>query len=212
MSPGVKNRIRFKNDQSLVYVAKLVVLFSATHQCFKKRSEWYLDVCDVTGSHPSSPRGDVKWTCGRELVLHAGIEITWFLAGGPGSSQFSDSLSHLLHVGRHWLPVASSFLWLFFFFEKVKVVKFSYMWTINNFSFCREEMGEVLKSSTFSSGPNDKMKWLVFDMSASLFWRGSGHQSSLIASSSVSSQVSACQSEGARRREQRLPVPVFATR
>lgn len=42
---------------------------------------------------------------------------------------------------------------------QVKVVKFSYMWTINNFSFCREEMGEVLKSSTFSSGPNDKMKW-----------------------------------------------------
>lgn len=40
-------------------------------------------------------------------------------------------------------------------------MKFSYMWTINNFSFCREEMGEVLKSSTFSSGPNDKMKWLV---------------------------------------------------
>ena len=27
---------------------------------------------------------------------------------------------------------------------QVKVVKFSYMWTINNFSFCREEMGEVL--------------------------------------------------------------------
>uniref|UniRef100_A0A4W4ETJ2 SPOPL protein n=1 Tax=Electrophorus electricus TaxID=8005 RepID=A0A4W4ETJ2_ELEEL len=40
-------------------------------------------------------------------------------------------------------------------------VKFSYMWTINNFSFCREEMGEVLKSSTFSSGPNDKMKWCL---------------------------------------------------
>lgn len=40
-------------------------------------------------------------------------------------------------------------------------MKFSYMWTINNFSFCREEMGEVLKSSTFSSGPNDKMKWWV---------------------------------------------------
>uniref|UniRef100_A0AAZ1X418 MATH domain-containing protein n=1 Tax=Oreochromis aureus TaxID=47969 RepID=A0AAZ1X418_OREAU len=42
-----------------------------------------------------------------------------------------------------------------------RVVKFSYMWTINNFSFCREEMGEVLKSSTFSSGPNDKMKWCL---------------------------------------------------
>lgn len=49
-------------------------------------------------------------------------------------------------------------LWVGSYFQ-VKVVKFSYMWTINNFSFCREEMGEVLKSSTFSSGPNDKMKW-----------------------------------------------------
>lgn len=35
------------------------------------------------------------------------------------------------------------------------------MWTINNFSFCREEMGEVLKSSTFSAGANDKLKWQV---------------------------------------------------
>ena len=46
--------------------------------------------------------------------------------------------------------------------QQVKVVKFSYMWTINNFSFCREEMGEVLKSSTFSAGANDKLKWWVF--------------------------------------------------
>lgn len=44
---------------------------------------------------------------------------------------------------------------------QVKVVKFSYMWTINNFSFCREEMGEVLKSSTFSAGANDKLKWYI---------------------------------------------------
>jgi len=42
---------------------------------------------------------------------------------------------------------------------QVKVVKFSYMWTISNFSFCREEMGEVLKSSSFSAGANDKLKW-----------------------------------------------------
>jgi len=46
-----------------------------------------------------------------------------------------------------------------FVFVQIKVVKFSYMWTINNFSFCREEMGEVIKSSTFSSGANDKLKW-----------------------------------------------------
>ncbi|RXN11564.1 speckle-type POZ -like protein [Labeo rohita] len=50
-------------------------------------------------------------------------------------------------------PVAESWC-----YTQVKVVKFSYMWTINNFSFCREEMGEVVRSSTFSSGPNDKMK------------------------------------------------------
>ena len=42
-----------------------------------------------------------------------------------------------------------------------KVVKFNYMWTISNFSFCREEMGEVLKSSTFSAGASDKLKWCL---------------------------------------------------
>ena len=51
-------------------------------------------------------------------------------------------------------PVAESWC-----YTQVKVIKFSYMWTINNFSFCREEMGEVLKSSTFSAGANDKLKW-----------------------------------------------------
>jgi hypothetical protein len=43
----------------------------------------------------------------------------------------------------------------------IKVIKFSYVWTINNFSFCREEVGETLKSSTFSAGSNDKLKWLI---------------------------------------------------
>ena len=46
-------------------------------------------------------------------------------------------------------------------YTQIKVIKFSYMWTINNFSFCREEMGETLKSSTFSAGANDKMKWYL---------------------------------------------------
>ncbi|XP_062977550.1 speckle-type POZ protein-like [Elgaria multicarinata webbii] len=50
-------------------------------------------------------------------------------------------------------PVAESL-----FYTQIKVVKFSYMWTINNFSFCLEEMDEVIKSSTFSSGANDKLK------------------------------------------------------
>lgn len=46
-------------------------------------------------------------------------------------------------------------------YTQVKVVKFNYMWTISNFSFCREEMGEVVKSSTFSAGQNDKLKWCL---------------------------------------------------
>ncbi|KAL3184812.1 hypothetical protein MRX96_030709 [Rhipicephalus microplus] len=33
---------------------------------------------------------------------------------------------------------------------EVKVVKFSYMWTINDYSFCREQFGEELTSSAFS--------------------------------------------------------------
>lgn len=63
--------------------ALMVVLCSPPlHQCFQKRSEWYHGVCDVTGSHPPSPWGDVKWTCGRELVLHAGTDVT-----GPRSGR-----------------------------------------------------------------------------------------------------------------------------
>jgi len=70
------------------------------------------------------------------------------------SSSFSqNSSSHRDSAGT---PVAENWC-----YTQVKVVKFSYMWTINNFSFCREEMGEVLKSSTFSSGANDKMKWCL---------------------------------------------------
>ncbi|CAF0912986.1 unnamed protein product [Adineta steineri] len=43
----------------------------------------------------------------------------------------------------------------------VKVIKFSFNWSINNFSFCREEMGEALKSSSFSANTNDKLKWCL---------------------------------------------------
>ena len=44
-------------------------------------------------------------------------------------------------------------------YTKVKVIKFSYIWTIDKFTCCKEEMGETLKSSMFSAGENDKMKW-----------------------------------------------------
>lgn len=58
--------------------------------------------------------------------------------------------------GSNGGPVAENWC-----YTQVKVIKFSYMWTINNFSYCREEMGETLKSSMFSAGENDKMKWYV---------------------------------------------------
>ncbi|KAF4026494.1 hypothetical protein G4228_018475 [Cervus hanglu yarkandensis] len=63
-------------------------------------------------------------------------------------------------------PIAESWC-----YTQVKVVKFSYMWTINNFSFCREEMGEVLKSSTFSSSPSDKMKCQAADIMETSGWK-----------------------------------------
>ncbi|CAI4231479.1 unnamed protein product [Auanema sp. JU1783] len=84
------------------------------------------------------------------------------VSGGPGqglpvarpsSPMPSGSASHpsdpLMPVAENWCHT------------QVKVIKFNYMWTINNFSFCREEMGEVLKSSTFSAGANDKLKWCL---------------------------------------------------
>lgn len=71
--------------------------------------------------------------------------------GVPSSSSSSNMSTQMQN------PIAENWC-----FTQVKVVKFSYMWTINNFSFCREEMGEVLKSSTFSAGsPNDKLKWCL---------------------------------------------------
>ncbi|XP_069077633.1 speckle-type POZ protein-like [Pleurodeles waltl] len=44
---------------------------------------------------------------------------------------------------------------------QVKVMKVSNVWTINNFSFCRDEMGAPIKSSSFSSSLNDKIKWCL---------------------------------------------------
>ena len=48
-------------------------------------------------------------------------------------------------------------------YTHLRVHKFSYMWTIENFSFCKEDIGEQLKSHTFSSGtgPEDSLKWCV---------------------------------------------------
>ena len=43
----------------------------------------------------------------------------------------------------------------------LKVIKFSYIWVIENYSFCKRENGEGLRSSVFSSDQDDSMKWYV---------------------------------------------------
>ncbi|EDV20616.1 uncharacterized protein TRIADDRAFT_50945 [Trichoplax adhaerens] len=43
---------------------------------------------------------------------------------------------------------------------KMTVDRYTYLWKINNFSYCREETGETLKSSTFTTGP-DKLEWCM---------------------------------------------------
>ncbi|CAK6448899.1 unnamed protein product [Pipistrellus nathusii] len=53
-------------------------------------------------------------------------------------------------------PVAESWC-----HTQIQVVKFSHMWTISNFSFCRQEIGEFIQSSTFSSEANDQLKWCL---------------------------------------------------
>nr|XP_044996372.1 speckle-type POZ protein-like [Jaculus jaculus] len=42
---------------------------------------------------------------------------------------------------------------------QIKVVKFTCRWTISNFSFCQKEIGEAMRSSIFTSGNNDRLKW-----------------------------------------------------
>ncbi|EPQ11798.1 Speckle-type POZ protein [Myotis brandtii] len=53
-------------------------------------------------------------------------------------------------------PVAESWC-----HTEIKVVKFSHMWTIGNFSFCGQEVGEVIQSSTFSSEAIAQLKWCL---------------------------------------------------
>ncbi|XP_041493786.1 speckle-type POZ protein-like [Microtus oregoni] len=47
-------------------------------------------------------------------------------------------------------------------YTQIRVKKFSYRWTISNFSFCLEgSLGNDIVSPTFSPGDNDQQKWLM---------------------------------------------------
>ena len=41
----------------------------------------------------------------------------------------------------------------------MKIVEFKFTWTINNFSFCKEETGDDLESAIFSAGSDEELKW-----------------------------------------------------
>ncbi|XP_041493784.1 speckle-type POZ protein-like [Microtus oregoni] len=47
-------------------------------------------------------------------------------------------------------------------YTQITVKRFSYRWTISNFSFCLEgNLGNDIASPTFSPGANDKYKWIM---------------------------------------------------
>ncbi len=117
---------------------------------------------NVKSPESPSPCWNVQRACGRELVLHTGKMTTQ--TGEPLIRKPGLSNTHTFQ-SQCMLSFSESL-----FLCQIKVVKFSYMWTINNFSFCREEMGEVIKSSTFSSGANDKLKWWVGKRAARFDW------------------------------------------
>ena len=46
-------------------------------------------------------------------------------------------------------------------YTEISVQKFSYSWTISNFGFLLQEIGESIKSPTFSSGSSNNDKWCL---------------------------------------------------
>uniref|UniRef100_A0A182NKW0 Speckle-type POZ protein n=1 Tax=Anopheles dirus TaxID=7168 RepID=A0A182NKW0_9DIPT len=105
---------------------------------------------------PSSTTTTTRVAAAKDSDILAPFTTTTIMPGGVTADappETDDDLEERKYVFKMKLNYCNIYL--------VKVVKFSYMWTINNFSFCREEMGEVLKSSTFSAGANDKLKWCL---------------------------------------------------
>lgn len=110
---------------------------------------------------------DSPWFFNQRLIGQSGQWVNCFSLQLPIYRRIDELVIHFKLFCREFYffsVIACYFcnlisVFALFVCSQVKVIKFSYMWTINNFSFCREEMGEVLKSSTFSAGSNDKLKW-----------------------------------------------------
>lgn len=116
----------------------------------------FVSECDMlmcAGHERERPNCD-DWAVNLALHCNYIFFFCWSFFSGVTTAQSFLSPKYIIYLFGFLL------ISVYFLFDlQVKVVKFSYMWTINNFSFCREEMGEVLKSSTFSAGANDKLKW-----------------------------------------------------
>uniref|UniRef100_A0A914H0P4 Speckle-type POZ protein n=2 Tax=Globodera TaxID=31242 RepID=A0A914H0P4_GLORO len=116
----------------------------------------YIANCPTTGSLAQQSGGSNNVGSSHQQYRSMSPLSGLGMSSAGTSSSSSSSSAIPMDISMSMLPIAENWC-----NTQVKVVKFNYMWTINNFSFCREEMGEVLKSSTFSAGPNDKLKWCL---------------------------------------------------
>ncbi|XP_065838694.1 speckle-type POZ protein B-like [Oscarella lobularis] len=74
---------------------------------------------------------------------------------GHGHRHFDANSGRSASQQEQQQPIAE--LWCV---TKVDVIRFTYLWTVNNFSCVRGEVGEGLKSSTFSA-PDSDVKWCL---------------------------------------------------
>ena len=111
---------------------------------------WYTDILIITKLYSWPPAPALNVVFPGDLLRCSPLD-DWSGSRGPGAH--SSSLWRCRHSGcwelvsrlspgegRTYFNTESLFSRCY---TQVKVVKFSYMWTISNFSFCREEMGEV---------------------------------------------------------------------
>uniref|UniRef100_A0AC35TSD1 BTB domain-containing protein n=1 Tax=Rhabditophanes sp. KR3021 TaxID=114890 RepID=A0AC35TSD1_9BILA len=70
-------------------------------------------------------------------------------ANGIRPKSPSGSMGHGQLVAENWCNT------------KISIIKFNFLWKLDNFSFCAEEMGESKRSPFFNAGPNDKLKWCL---------------------------------------------------
>lgn len=83
----------------------------------------------------------------------------------PISIRLPHSLFISLEDSSYWQPTAIVLLMAAHPYAEswchthLNVIKFSHIWTIDNFSYCREDMGDAIKSCTFTSEQDPSLMW-----------------------------------------------------